>query len=620
MATSSATATRPGGTPPEAPVDAQTIPALFQRTVATYPGKPGLRTIGGSVELTWSQVGARVRSLTESFSALGCKKGDRVAVLMRNLVDNHLANYALSHLGIVPFGIFNSSAVNQIVYQVGHAEAEVVITESRFLAKVAEAASQLGGQVRHIVVVDPDDEKPELAGNQISLAHVGSLSNPGFDFDAAWQSVEPEDIDCIIYTSGSTGPPKAAMCSHRMMTSAVRSIGAAIPLPRRALLSFLPMAHQGGRNNGHHYSLAYGATITVCPDMNDVPAALIDVHPDMFSSTPRIFEKLQVAIEGLIQQEPPESRDALLEALDRGLRFSRAEEAGSTATVAELETLRPYRAQDVELFKPILEKVGLDQLNVVIIGGATVNPDLVHFYRAVGAPMLEAYGATEVMQNVFNRIDDFKTGTAGKPVPGVELRLAEDGEILCRGPLNFSGYFKDPEKTAEVMLEGGWVATGDIGAIDEDGFLRIIDRKKEIIINSHGKNLSPAVIETAVLKETSLIAQFVAIGEARRYVVGLATLDAEAVQTFINQHPELEGSSAERVVKSDLIREEVEAAIARANKELNSNEQVKKFAIVGLAWEPGSQLGNEILTPTAKFKRRVVNSVYADVIDSLYKD
>lgn len=620
MASSVVTETRSSKSQAGAPLDADTIPAMFQRTVTTYPDKPGLRTVGGAVELTWSQVGARVRSLAENFSALGCRKGDRVAVLMRNLVENHLVNYAVSHLGGVPFGIFNSSAVAQIAYQVGHAEAEIVVTEARFLDKVTEAASQLGGQVRHIVVVDPDDEKPALVGNQISLADIESLSDPGFDFDASWQSVESEDIDCIIYTSGSTGPPKAAMCSHRMMTSAVRSIGAAIPLPRRGLLSFLPMAHTGGRNNGHHYSLAYGATITVCPDMNDVPAALVDVHPDLFSSTPRIFEKLQVAIEGLIQQQPPESRDALVRALERQLTLSRAEEVGSSVTSAELGSMRRDQAHDVELFTPILAKVGLDQLNVVIIGGATVNPELVHFYRAVGAPMLEAYGATEVMQNVFNRIDDFKTGTAGKPVPGVELRLAEDGEILCRGPLNFSGYFKDPDKTAEVMLADGWIATGDIGTIDEDGFLRIVDRKKEIMINSHGKNMSPAVIETAVLRESSLVAQFVAIGEARRYVVGLATLDREAVQGFVARHPEIGASTAEEALHSDLVREEVGAGIARANHELNSNEQIKKFAIVGLAWEPGSELGNEILTPTAKFKRRAVNSVYADVIESLYAE
>ena len=618
MATSTAGATRSGGTPTGVPLGALTIPAMFQRTVATYPNKPGLRTIGGSVELTWGEVGTRVRSLAENFSALGCTKGDRVAVLMRNVIENHLTDYALSHLGVVPFGIFNSSAANQIVYQVGHAEAQVIVTEARFLGKVAEAAAQLGDQVRHIIVVDPDGDKPELVGNQISLADVESLSNPDLDFDAAWQSVESEDIDCIIYTSGSTGPPKAAMCSHRMMTSALRSIGAAIPLPRRGVLSFLPMAHTGGRNNGHHYSLPYGATITVCPDMNDVPAALIDVHPDLFSSTPRIFEKLQVAIEGLIEREPTASRHALHAALERQLAFSRAEEAGSSATSAELESLRRHQGEDVALFQPILEKVGLDQLNVVIIGGATVNPDLVHFFRAVGAPMLEAYGATEVMQNVFNRIEDFKTGTAGKPVPGVDLRLAPDGEILCRGPLNFSGYFKDPEKTAEVMVGDGWIATGDIGSIDEDGFLKIIDRKKEIIINSHGKNMSPAVIETAVLKETSLVAQFVAIGEARRYVVGLATLDAEAVQTFIDRHPELAGYTVEQAVQSDLVRAHVDEAVARANRELNSNEQIKKFSIVGLAWEPGSELGNEILTPTAKFKRRVVDSVYADVIESLY--
>lgn len=253
---------------------------------------------------------------------------------------------------------------------------------------------------------------------------------------------------------------------------------------------------------------------------------------------------------------------------------------------------------------------------MVIIGGATVAPEIVHFFRAIGTPMLEAYGSTEVMLNVFNRVDDFKTGTAGKPLPGVELHLAEDGEVLCRGPLNFSGYFKDPEKTAEVMDSDGWVATGDIGTIDDDGFLRIVDRKKEIIINSHGKNMSPAVIETAIQDESSLIAQFVAIGESRRYVTGVATLDPVALQTFARSHPELAGLSPHEMTGHQLVEAEISAAIERGNARLNSNEQVKKFAILGLAWEQG----DDILTPTAKVKRRIVNERYGDVIDGLYSN
>lgn len=596
------------------PLQASTLAEAFQRTVATYPHNVAIRTIGGDMEMTWAQFGSRVRSLTGSLAQLGCRKGGRVAILMRNLVENHLVDYALAHLGAVPFGIFNSSAVEQIVYQVGHAEAEIVVTEVRYLEKVAKAVAQLGEQVRHVVVVDPDGEGPDLVGNQISLSAVEAVSNGNFDFDGSWQGIDPEDIACIIYTSGTTGQPKAAMWSHRMIVEGVRAIDAVIPLPRRGLISFLPMAHAGGRNNSHHYALAYGATITVCPDMNDVPAALVDVHPDLFSSSPRVYEKLQVAIESLVEAEPGESRRALRDALELGLRLSHAEEAGSAESTAQLTRLRDHRERSLELFKPILEKVGLDRLNAVIIGGATVAPELVHFFRAIGTPMLEAYGATEVMLNVFNRVDDFKTGAAGKALPGVELRIAEDGEIFCRGPLNFSGYFKDPEKTAEVMDTAGWVATGDIGTIDDDGFLRILDRKKEIIINSHGKNLSPAVIETAILEESSLIAQFVAVGESRRYVTGVATLDPVAMQTFIAQRPELASLSLREAIDHELVRAEVTAAVQRGNARLNTNEQVKKFAIVGLAWEPGS----DILTPTSKVKRRVVVAEYGEIIESLY--
>ena len=598
------------------PIDAQTLPEAFQRAVVAYSDKVGIRTIGGDQELTWQQLGDRVRAVAGGLAALDVKRGDHVAILMRNLIENHLLDYALAHLGAVPFGIFNSSSVEQVVYQVTHAKAEIVVTEARYLAKVQEAVTQIGSQVRYIIVIDPDGAAPELSANQLDLAYVEALDpGPAFDFEAVWTSIKPEDIACIIYTSGTTGPPKAVQWSHRMITAGMRAIDAAIPLPRLGLISFLPMAHAGGRNNSHHYALVYGAPITVCPDMNDVPKALVDVHPDLFSSSPRVYEKLQVAIEALIAAEPADERAQLNRALELGLRFSRAEESGSTEVLEDLAHLEAERRQGVELFKPILAKVGLDRLEVVIIGGATVAPELVHFFRAIGTPMLEAYGATEVMLNVFNRVDDFKTGTAGKALPTVELKTGDDGEVFCRGPLNMSGYFNDPEKNAEVMLADGWIATGDIGEIDKDGFLKIVDRKKEIIINSHGKNMSPAVIETAVLQESSVIAQCVAIGEGRNYVTGIVTLDPQAVDTFVNDHPELAKLSVDELLESEMIRQEVGEAIERGNSHLNSNEQIKKFAIVGMAWEAGS----DILTPTAKVKRRVISDQYSSIIESLYR-
>ena len=596
------------------PIKASTLAEAFQRTVGIYPDKVALRTIGGGVELTWSQLNGRVRSVAAGLDALGLKRGHKTAILMRNLIENHLADYAVAHLGAIPFGIFNTSSPEQIAFQVGHAEARLVITEAKFLPRVREAVTSLGELVESIIVVDA--ESGSLQGIEKTLETVEQAGDPDFDFGGAWQAIEPEDIECIINTSGTTGQPKAAQWSNRMIMSGLRSVSQAISLPHRGILSFLPMAHAGGRNNGHHYALVHGAALTVCPDMADVPRALVDVHPDLLLSSPRLFEKLQVAIEALIEEAPGAQRKQLKAAVGLGLRFSHAEDAGSTESLADVKPLEAEREEGLKLLKPILEKVGLDQLGAVIIGGATVAPELVHFFRAVGVPMLEAYGATEVSLNVFNRVDDFKTGTAGKPLPGVELKLTEDGEILCRGPLNMSGYYKDPERTAEVMDVDGWIHTGDVGELDDEGFVKIIDRKKEIIINSHGKNMSPAVIETAILEESSLIAQFVAIGEARRYVAGLVTLDPHAVSTFAKQHPELENLTYEEIVASGTLRGEVQRAVDRGNTRLNSNEQIKKFTILGSAWEVDS----DELTPTAKVKRRVINAKYAQQIEELYAE
>lgn len=597
-----------------APVHARTLAEAFQRTVAFYPDKPAVRTIGGGTELTWSQLGDRVRTVAAGIDALGVKKGDKVAILMRNIVENHLTDYAVAHLGAVPFGIFNTSAPGQIAYQVGHAEARLIITETKFLANVRQAVATLGGLVEHIIVVDGEDGA--LRGVETTLAAVEGTSRPGFDFDAAWQAIEPEDIECIIYTSGTTGPPKAAQWSNRMIMSGLRSTDQAIPMPREGVLSFMPMAHAGGRSCGHHAALVYGATLTVCPDFTEVPKALVDVHPDQFMCPPRVFEKLRVAIEGIIEASPEPQRGELKAAVELGWRFAHAEDAKSTESVDDLAPLRAEREAGLQLLKPVLAKIGFDRLRSVIIGGAGVAPELVHFFRAVGAPMLEAYGATEVLLNVFNRVDDFKTGTAGKPLPGVELKLAEDGEILCRGPLNMSGYYRDPDNNAKVMDDAGWIYTGDIGVLDDDGFLTIVDRKKEIIINSHGKNMSPAVIESAIREESPLVAQFVAIGESRRFVTALVTVDPEALATFTKRHPELAGIGVDEVMRSETVRAEIQSAVDRGNARLNRNEQVKKFAVVGAAWE----VDGDELTPTAKVKRRVINEKYSEQIEALYAE
>lgn len=593
------------------PLDAATVPAAFQRTVATYPGRSALRTIDGSVDLTWSELDARVRRVAAGLARLDVEPGDTVAIILPNTIECHLVDFAAAHLGAVPFAVFNSSPAEQIEHQLRNSDARVVVTQHAFLEKVQAAVAALDGQVEHVVVVDADE-----ADDVLTLTAVEEAADPDFDVDGAWRAVTPDDLATLIYTSGTTGPPKGAQWSHRTVMSAQRAMDAALPIPTDDIISFLPMAHAGGRITVQYMSLAYGATITVCPDMAQVPVALVTIHPDAFFSVPRLWEKLQVAIEAMVAGEPDEARRAsLLDAIQIGLRRVKAAEAGSGVSAEDLAALEAEHEAGLALLKPLLARLGLDRLKAAFVGGAPSAPELSQFFRAVGVPMLEAYGLTEGSLNVFNQVEDFTSGTAGRPLPGVDLRLAEDGEILVRSDLNFVGYRKDPDATAAALDDDGWLHTGDVGALDDNGFVSIVDRKKEIIISASGKNMSPAQIESAIKGESSLIGQIIAIGDRRRYVTAVLTLDAEALPVHAKRLG-LEDCSVEELVASPEIEAEVAAAVERGNQRLHGSEQVKKFRILSAAWVPDS----DEVTPTGKIKRRVVDAKYAAVIEALYAD
>jgi long-chain acyl-CoA synthetase len=590
------------------PLDAATVAAAFQRTVALYPDKTAIQTLDGSARYTWSELADRVRRTAAGLASSGIGHGDTVAIVLPNTVDCHVVDYAAVHLGAVPFAIFNSAPAEQIEHQLRRADATLVVTKHAFLDKVSEASAALGDQVRHIVSVDGDAPKGVL-----SLTELEKASDPGFDFDAAWQAITADDLVALIFTSGTTGPPKAAQYSHRTVMSELRAMDAALPLPTEDIISFLPMAHSGGRITAHYMALAYGATITACPDIKQLLQALPIVHPDSFFAVPRFWEKIQVAIEAMVQSQPEDRRTALQRAIEVGLERTKSADSGSTATAAATAALDADYAEATLQLKPILEQLGLDRIKSAFIGGAPSAPELSQFFRAVGVPMLEAYGLTEGCLNIFNRVDMFKSGSAGQPLPGVEVRLASDGELLVRSDLNFVGYRHQPEATAEALDPDGWLHTGDIATVDENGFVSIVDRKKELIINSAGKNMSPATIESAITGESSLIGQVVAIGDRRKYVTALITLDPEAVSTYA-QRLGLSDQPLEKLVATPEIRQEVASAVERGNGRLNSNEQVKKFTVLPTVWLPDS----DELTATAKMKRRVINVKYAKEIEDLY--
>ena len=568
------------------PIEAGTVCEAFQRLVAQQPDKLALRTRDDAWSLTWTQLNERVRSIAAGLAGLGIGHGDTVAMLLANVPECHLVDLAAIHLGAVPFTIYNSSSAEQIVHKLDNADSTILFTSSDFLPRVEEARASLP-LLKHLVVIDAGD------GAQMTLADVeaaGADAPQGFDFEAAWRAVDPEDSVTLIYTSGTTGPPKGAMWAHRTVMCQLRALDAVLPLPSENVISVLPMAHAGGRLTGHYFALPFGPTITTCPDMKDLPAALAEVHPDVFFSVPRLWEKLQVAIETMVERLDEDARAAAKDAITRGDAY--------------------------EHVKPILARLGLERIKAAYVGGAPSAPELSEFFRAVGVPLLEAYGLTEGALNIFNRIEEFKGGTAGKPLPGVEFRLDSDGEILLRGGLNFTGYRKQPEESARTLDADGWLHTGDIAEVDEDGFVSIVDRKKEIIISAAGKNMSPANIESAIKGESSLIGQVVTIGDGRRYNTALITLDPEAAPMYGKRLGLADGASFEDLAAAPEIRREVEQAVERGNARLSRVEQIKKFTLLPVAWLPDS----DELTPTMKLKRRPIAAKYATEIEALYAE
>lgn len=592
-----------------AAVDAHTVPEAFQRTVSAYADRIAFREIGGGSSLTWAQVGQRVRNLAAGLASIGLTKGDRLAILLPNTIECHLVDYAAMHLGVVPFTIFNSSAPEQVAHQVGTAGATVIVTSGRFLPKVEESLAHLSHPINHLVVADADEGLTLQAIEQLGAADVV------FDIEACSRSLDETDLATLIFTSGTTGLPKAVRWSHGAVMAQLRALDQAIPLSREAILSFLPLAHAGGKTNALYGALVHGATVTVCPDIAQFSAGLVDARPDTLFSTPRLFEKLQAAIETLMRAGSSEQAKYHEATIALGVEIIKAGDFATAESAGIAQERIARHAEGVAALKPILSTLGLDRIRAAFVGGAPSAPDLVYFFRAIGVPLLEAYGATETGQNIFNRVDRFKTGTAGLALPGVELAVAPDGELLARSAMDMDGYLNLPEETAATIDEEGWVHTGDVVEMDADGFVKVVDRKKEIIINAAGKNMSPALIESTVKAQSSLIGQVVAIGDGKRYVTALITLEREVLPRVVKEY----GIPAEPladVVAAPQVLAAVEQAVSKGNARLNSNEQIKRFTLLPETWFVDS----DQLTPTGKLKRRAIAARYATEIDTMYDD
>jgi long-subunit acyl-CoA synthetase (AMP-forming) len=583
-----------------------TLCGAFQVTASEHGDRVALRTKGDEFTMTWAEYADKVRALAAGLAGLGLGRGDTIALLLTNRPEFHWVDTAAMHLGATPFSVYNTYSPEQIEFLVSDAKNTIVVTEEQYLDRVL-AVKQACSSVEHVVLVDGE------ADGALSLADVEAAAPDDFDFDAGWKAVESDDVLTLIYTSGTTGPPKGVQITHANELSAGRSFDQIIRFPDGArVVSYLPMAHIAERSCTHYLPIMFGFTTTCCPDARKVTEYLPEVRPSWFFSVPRIFEKLKAAMEaGIENDQDPERKKAVKGALELGLEKVRLEQSGEE--VPE-ELLRKYEQADEHIFSKIRAGLGFDELESLNVGAAPTPREVIEFFHAIGLPLAELWGMSETCgAGTCNRPEHIKIGTVGPPAPDIEVKLAEDGEVLVRGGVVMKGYRNKPDQTAETFTDDGFLKTGDIGEFDDDGFLKIVDRKKELIINAAGKNMSPANIEAKLKTASPLIGQAIAIGDGRPFNVALITLDPDAAPGFAREHG-LEGKSIEELAGEQAAVDAVQEGIDSANEHLARVEQIKKFKLLAADWEPG---GDE-LTPTMKLKRKPIVEKYKDEIEALY--
>lgn len=577
-----------------------TLCGAFQVTARVNAGQTALTTFEGDASVSWDRYASQVRSVAGGLHALGVRRDDTVALLLRNQPTFNVVDTAVLHLGAVPFSLYHTEPVEQLVALVEDSGARVIVTEAPFLEKVRAVMEQAAG-VEHVVL--DADTRPEGARLKL-LSEVAELQDESFDFDAAWQAVDEEATATLVYTSGTTGKPKAVQIPHRAVMNSLRGMEEINPstVPHRGV-SFLPAAHITDRFICHYTTIGLGGTLTCVPNPDRLWDAITDTRPTRFFGVPRTWEKLADRARTMIGDDP-----GLTRALELGLARVRAEQGGSSLST---EAARDAEEADASL-APVRARLGLDQAEWLTVAAAPSAYEVLEFHHAIGLRIAELWGMTECMMAVMNPPERIKLGTVGIPLRAVQVRIGDDGELLLRGGHACSGYRNDPEQTAAMFDPDGWLHSGDLASIDDDGYVSIVGRKKEQMINSSGKNLFPVKIEQTIMQTSPLLGQVAAIGDRRRWVTALIVLDPEQLQTFAGEHG-LSGSHAELSAAPEVLAE-VERAVAAGNERLARVEQVRSYRVLGEVWTPGS----EVLTNTLKLRRTAIDEKYKPIIDALY--
>ena len=582
----------------------RTIERLWRDAVAAGRTTPAYLIQDGDEwrPLSWAEAAERVESYANGLLSLGVRKGDAFAILGSSRVEWALFDFALGSVGAIGAAIYANSSPKDAGYILAHSESIGVLCEDEAQRAKVESMRDDAPNVRHVLTY-ADLEDLAARGRAYAAEHPNALRE-------AAERIEEGDLFTYIYTSGTTGPPKGCMISHLNYYAMVAVVDDLPNFtgPGDSMLLYLPLAHNFGRLM--HLSGAYvGYAIAFLPDPLQAAAALPAVKPTVFPSVPRVYEKIHTAVVAKFDAETGVKRKLIDWALGVGGRVSALRRAGKPVPRG---LLVQHRIADRLVYAKVKERLG-GRLRLAISGGAPLSAEIAEFFHSIDILLIEGYGLTECTTAAStNTQDDYRFGTVGRALPGTELKLADDGELLIRSETVFQGYYKDPEATAEVLGPDGWLRSGDIAEIDADGFVTITDRKKDIIVTAGGKNVAPQNLEND-LKASKFISQAMVVGDRQPYIAALITLDPEALPAWAEERGL--STDMETLAGSDEVRALVQEIVDDVNAERSRYEQVKRFTILPRDFT----MDDDELTPTLKLKRRVVAQHFGAELVELYE-